>query len=93
MCARGGDEIAVTAREFALLEFLMRHRGDVVSKRAILDNVWDMHFDGDHNIVEVYVSYLRKKIDQPFGRPADRDRPRRRLPRSWPTVADRDGGP
>jgi two-component system OmpR family response regulator len=67
---RAGQEIAVTSREFALLDFLMRHRGDVVSKRAILDNVWDMHFDGDQNIVEVYVSYLRKKIDQPYGRQA-----------------------
>jgi DNA-binding response OmpR family regulator len=68
--ARGDDEISVTAREFALLEFLMRHRGDVVSKRAIIDNVWDMHFEGDDNIVEVYVSYLRKKIDQPYHRTA-----------------------
>jgi len=65
---RGEQEIAVTAREFALLEFLLRHRGDVVSKRAIIDNVWDMHFDGDDNIVEVYVRYLRRKIDQPYGR-------------------------
>jgi two-component system OmpR family response regulator len=67
---RGGEEIAVTAREFALLEFLMRHRGDVVSKSAIIDNVWDMNFDGDHNIVEVYVRYLRRKIDLPYGRAA-----------------------
>ena len=65
---RAGHAIALTAREFALLEFLLRHRGDVMSKRAIIENVWDMHFDGDDNIVEVYVSYLRKKIDQPFGR-------------------------
>jgi DNA-binding response OmpR family regulator len=48
----------------------MRHRGDVVSKRAIIDNVWDMNFEGDDNIVEVYVRYLRKKIDQPYGRAA-----------------------
>ncbi|BCB89591.1 response regulator transcription factor [Phytohabitans suffuscus] len=68
--ARGGLEVKVTAREFALLELLMRHRGDLVSKRSIIDNVWDMNFDGDPNIVEVYVSYLRKKIDQPFGRAA-----------------------
>jgi DNA-binding response OmpR family regulator len=68
--SRSGHEVPVTAREFALLEYLMRHRGDVVSKRAIIDNVWDMHFDGDDNIVEVYVSYLRKKIDQPYGRAA-----------------------
>ncbi|TDC77341.1 response regulator transcription factor [Micromonospora sp. KC606] len=68
--ARGSTQIKVTAREFALLEFLMRHRGDVVSKRAIINNVWDANFDGDPNIVEVYVGYLRKKIDQPFGRTA-----------------------
>ena len=67
---RAGDTIIVTAREFALLEFLMRHRGDVMSKRAIIDNVWDMHYDGDDNIVEVYVMYLRRKIDQPYGRNA-----------------------
>jgi DNA-binding response OmpR family regulator len=67
---RAGRPIAVTAREFAMLEFLIRNRGDVVTKRAILDNVWDMHFDGDPNIVEVYISYLRKKIDQPYGRQA-----------------------
>lgn len=67
---RAGQPIAVTAREFAMLEFLIRNRGDVVTKRAILDNVWDMHFDGDPNIVEVYISYIRKKIDQPYGRQA-----------------------
>jgi DNA-binding response OmpR family regulator len=68
--ARAGEPVKVTAREFALLEFLMRHRGDVVSKTAIIANVWDANFDGDPNIVEVYVGYLRKKIDQPFGRSA-----------------------
>jgi DNA-binding response OmpR family regulator len=62
------DEIALTPREFALLEFLIRHTGDVVSKRSIIDNVWDMSFSGDDNIVEVYIGYLRKKIDQPYGR-------------------------
>ena len=67
---RSGQTVAVTAREFAMLEFLMRNLGDVVTKRAILDNVWDMHFEGDPNIVEVYISYLRKKIDQPYGRQA-----------------------
>jgi two-component system OmpR family response regulator len=67
---RAGTEVAVTPREFALLEFLMRHRGDVVTKGEILDNVWDANFEGDRNIVEVYVSYLRKKIDQPYGRAA-----------------------
>jgi two-component system OmpR family response regulator len=67
---RDGTDVKVTSREFALLEFLMRRRGDVVSKLSIIDNVWDMSFDGDPNIVEVYVSYLRRKIDLPFGRAA-----------------------
>ncbi|WP_319458625.1 response regulator transcription factor [Micromonospora sp. RTP1Z1] len=67
---RAGQPVRVTAREFALLEFLMRHRGDVVSKTQIIENVWDEHFEGDPNIVEVYVGYLRRKIDQPFGRTA-----------------------
>ncbi|MBV9292200.1 MAG: winged helix-turn-helix transcriptional regulator, partial [Frankiales bacterium] len=65
---RGGTDIPLTSREFALLDFLMRRRGDVVSKRTIIENVWDMSFDGDPNVVEVYVGYLRRKIDQPFGR-------------------------
>ncbi|KUL24374.1 response regulator transcription factor [Actinoplanes awajinensis] len=67
---RGDQPIAVTPREFALLEFLMRHRGQAMTKTAIIENVWDAHFDGDPNIVEVYVGYLRKKIDHPFGRTA-----------------------
>ncbi len=67
---RGGVEIALTAREFSLLAFLARHRGDVVSKRQILEGVWDVDFDGDPNIVEVYVRHLRNKIDRPFGREA-----------------------
>jgi len=67
---RGGVEIALTAREFALLELLLRHRGEVLTKREILDEVWDLEFDGDPNIVEVYIGYLRRKIDVPFGRNA-----------------------
>jgi two-component system OmpR family response regulator len=67
---RAGTEIAVTPREFALLEFLLRRRGDAVAKTEIIENVWDAHFDGDPNIIEVYVAYLRKKIDHPFGRAA-----------------------
>jgi DNA-binding response OmpR family regulator len=67
---RGKTPIAVTPREFALLEFLLRNRGQAVTKTAIIENVWDAHFDGDPNIVEVYVGYLRKKIDHPFGRAA-----------------------
>jgi two-component system, OmpR family, response regulator len=67
---RGADAVTVTAREFALMEYLLRHKGDVVPKRAIIENVWDMNYDGDENIVEVYVRYLRKKIDLPYGRAA-----------------------
>jgi DNA-binding response OmpR family regulator len=65
---RGGDEIDMTAREVSVLDFLLRRAGEVVSKRAILDHVWDEHFEGDVNIVEVYVGHLRNKLDRPFGR-------------------------
>jgi DNA-binding response OmpR family regulator len=58
----GDTQVAVTPREFALLEFLLRHRGEAVTKTAIIENVWDANFDGDPNIVEVYIGYLRKKI-------------------------------
>jgi len=67
---RGAERIEVTAREFAVLEYLMRRKGDVVSKRDIIDNVWDDDFDGEQNIVEVYVGHLRNKLDRPFGRNA-----------------------
>jgi DNA-binding response OmpR family regulator len=67
---RGQDEISLTAREFSVLSFLVRHLGDVLSKRQILEAVWDVDFDGDPNIVEVYVGHLRNKIDRPFGREA-----------------------
>ncbi len=64
---RGGEPITLTAREFALLHYLMRNPGRVVSKNDILENVWDSAYEGSDNIVEVYVGYLRRKIDQPFG--------------------------
>ncbi|WP_028654112.1 response regulator transcription factor [Nocardioides sp. J54] len=67
---RGEVEISLTSREFAVLAFLARHRGDVVSKRQVLDSVWDGDFEGDPNIVEVYVRHLRNKVDRPFGREA-----------------------
>jgi len=67
---RGGTEVGLTPRQFAVLEFLMRHPGEVLSKRAILENVWDFNYDGDQNIVEVYMRQLRLKIDEPFGRRA-----------------------
>jgi len=65
---RAGNEVVLTAREMALLEFLLRRKGDVVSKREILDHVWDYDFEGDQNIVEVYIRHLRNKLDRPFDR-------------------------
>jgi DNA-binding response OmpR family regulator len=65
---RGEVEVALTAKEFAVLEYLAVHAGQVVSKAQILDHVWDLAYDGDANIVEVYVSALRRKLDAPFGR-------------------------
>ena len=67
---RGDTLLTLTPREFGLLEFLMHHAGDVVTKGQILDAVWDPAFDGEPNIVEVYIRYLRRKIDVPFGRHA-----------------------
>jgi two-component system OmpR family response regulator len=66
-CRRGSESIKLTAREFALLEALLRRPSVVVSKFDLLDEVWGPDFAGDPNIVEVYVSYLRRKIDAPFG--------------------------
>jgi DNA-binding response OmpR family regulator len=65
---RAGEEVQLTARELSVLEFLLRNTGQVVSKRDILDHVWDYDFEGDPNIVEVYVGHLRNKLDRPFGR-------------------------
>jgi two-component system OmpR family response regulator len=65
---RGSVEVDLTSREMALLEFLMRHKGEVLSKREILEHVWDQDFEGDPNIVEVYIRRLRNKLDRPFGR-------------------------
>jgi DNA-binding response OmpR family regulator len=67
---RGETELALTNRELSLLEFFLRRRGEVLSKREILAHVWDFDFDGDPNIVEVYVRRLRDRVDRPFGREA-----------------------
>lgn len=66
--ARAGTAIELTPKEYALLTYLMNRPDEVVTKSDILDNVWDQAYDGDVNIVEVYVGYLRKKIDLPFAR-------------------------
>ena len=65
---RQEQEVRLTARELALLEYLMRQRGSVVTKQQILNNVWDFGFEGDPNIVEVYIGRIRRKVDKPFGR-------------------------
>ena len=65
---RGQTPITLTPREFAVLEYLIRNADTVVSKCEIVRSVWDENFDGDANIVEVYVGYLRKRIDTPFGK-------------------------
>jgi DNA-binding response OmpR family regulator len=64
---RDGAEINLTPREFGVLEYLMRNKDIVVTKSDILGNVWDAHYSGPANVVEVYVGYLRRKIDIPFG--------------------------
>ena len=65
---RGDVEVELTPRQFSLLEFMLRRPGEVLSKREILEHVWDFAFDGDPNIVEVYVGQLRRRIDLPHGR-------------------------
>ncbi|MDW3176956.1 MAG: response regulator transcription factor [Acidimicrobiia bacterium] len=65
---RDGRLIDVTPREFSILEYLLSHVGEAVTKQTLLEHVWDFDFDGGPNIVEVYVGSLRKKIDIPFGR-------------------------
>ena len=65
---RGEHELSLTAREFDVLEVLVRRAGHVVPKLDLLDEVWHSDFDGDPNIVEVYVRRLRRKVDDPFGR-------------------------
>jgi len=67
--ARAGREVSLSTREFALLEYLMRHAGRVVTRREILEHVWDYDYDGLSNVVDVYVGYLRKKLERPFDRP------------------------
>ena len=65
--SRGGAAISLAAKEFAILEYFMRHPGQVLSRGRILEHVWDFARDGDSNIVDVYVRVLREKIDRPFG--------------------------
>jgi two-component system OmpR family response regulator len=66
---RGGTEIALQPREFRLLEYLMKHAGQVVTRTMLLENVWDYHFDPQTNVIDVHISRLRSKIDKGFARP------------------------
>ncbi|QRY61815.1 response regulator transcription factor [Gordonia sp. PDNC005] len=65
---RGDVELSLTARELSVLDYLLRRRGEAVTRREVIANVWGGDFDGDENIVEVYIAHLRAKIDKPFGR-------------------------
>ena len=65
---RGGVEVELTPKEFALLELFLRHPGEALSRTRILEHVWDFAYEGDSNVVDVYVRYLREKLDRPFGR-------------------------
>ncbi|AQS86930.1 two component response regulator [Neoasaia chiangmaiensis NBRC 101099] len=63
---RGNEKIDLQPREFRLLEFLMRHAGQVVTRTMLLERVWDYHFDPQTNVIDVHVSRLRQKVDKPF---------------------------
>jgi two-component system OmpR family response regulator len=66
VATRAGVRIELSRREFALLEFLARHQGEVMRRGDILDHVWDYNYDGMSNVVDVYIGYLRRKIEKPF---------------------------
>jgi two-component system OmpR family response regulator len=65
---RGATPINLTAREFSLLEYLIRHGGQTLERARILEHVWDLAYDRDFNVLEVYIRYVREKVDRPFGR-------------------------
>ena len=65
---RAGTELHLSPKEYSLLEFFLRHPGQVLTRSAIIEAVWDFAYDGGSNVVDQYVNYLRRKIDAPFGR-------------------------
>ena len=65
---RGDTRVSLSAKEFSLLEQLMRHPGQVLSRSTILEHVWDFAYEGTSNLVEVYIRSLRERVDRPFGR-------------------------
>jgi len=66
---RGGKEIDLTAKEFQLLEYLMRRIGQVITRTMLLENVWNLHFDPQTNLIDVHISRLRQAIDKGFEKP------------------------
>jgi two-component system OmpR family response regulator len=66
---RGGQRIDLTAKQFTLLHYLLRHAGQVVTRTMILEHVWNFEFDGMTNVVDVHINRLRNKVDRPFARP------------------------
>jgi two-component system OmpR family response regulator len=66
--SRGRAKIDLTPKEFALLELLLRHPGEALSRTRILEHVWDFAYEGDSNVVDVYIRYVREKVDRPFGK-------------------------
>ncbi|MEP7060291.1 MAG: response regulator transcription factor [Actinomycetota bacterium] len=64
---RGEVAIDLTAKEYSLLEFFLRHPGEVLTRMRLIEHVWDFAYDGGSNVVDVYVKYLREKVDRPFG--------------------------
>ena len=77
--SRAGQDLQLQPREFRLLEYLMRHAGQVVTRTMLLENVWDYHFDPQTNVIDVHISRLRSKIDKGFAQPLAAHRARRRL--------------
>lgn len=65
---RSGKKIELTPKEFALMEYFIRHQGRVISKTEIAEKVWDINFETHSNVIEVYINYLRNKVDKPFGK-------------------------
>jgi DNA-binding response OmpR family regulator len=65
---RSGRRVELTAKEFALLEYFLRHAGEVLTRSRLIEHVWDFAYEGDSNVVDVYVRYLREKVDRPFDR-------------------------
>lgn len=64
---RAGKKIVLTPREFALMEYFIRHQGRVIPKAEIAEKIWDINFENNSNVIEVYINYLRNKMDKPFG--------------------------